>query len=386
MVGLLAVMVLALVAIPTSAQAAPVLTIKPLLWNVIGLDSNSPATGPDLFPVGARVCNTGDGVAPAVSAQLVWDTANTSINVDGLSTITSGDLAPGLCADQYFHVRVTKAVGVDPPAPVTNTVTVSNGSDDVPTNNDDSDAATIDHLPHTVGDTATTPESTPVDIDLTGNDNPGDGALTVTDRTSPANGSLTCTTTGCTYTPTDGYIGPDSFGYTVSDADGGTATGTVTITVTAAPVAPTTTTTSTTAAPTTTTTAAPTTTTPPTTAAPTTTTAAPTTTTTAAPTTTTSAVVAGAEVTTTTSPEVGGTGASNDDVPILSLSGGPGGDPTQNGQTTPTTASTSSDDSSRAVGGAPSLPVTGAQLLELTATALLLLALGWTLRIGFAQR
>src|SRR5687767_14370757 len=47
---------LALVAIPsTPAQAAPVLTITPLTWNVIGLDSNRPATGPDTFPVGARV-------------------------------------------------------------------------------------------------------------------------------------------------------------------------------------------------------------------------------------------------------------------------------------------------------------------------------------------
>ncbi|MEY2477878.1 MAG: hypothetical protein QOG87_3193 [Actinomycetota bacterium] len=708
--GLLTVLVLALVAIPTSAHAAPVLTIEPLSWNVIGLDSNSPETGPDLFPVGARVCNTGDAVAPAVSAQLVWDSANPYVNIDGLSTIASGDLAPGACADEYFHVRVVKdadafdttrgfhitagasgvsavstpadrelyvehiisqernsvlsttssaidqaatssapahatvfvghvydftvnaktatggyeqmetfatfpspmfrilgvdatydqptgatndsvyadacgwdneigptppagtylsckgpenytdgkaggnpisvtytvvatatgsgtlqsliydysgssfhynsdysdiiatglefdvvvapdvtvttshgtfteggpgsydidvtnaggfptsgpitvtdtlpdgvtytgasgpgwvcsavgqvvtcvhaaplapgasapihidvTVGIDPPEPLTNTVTVTNGSDDVATNNDDTDVAAVDHLPHLAGDSATTPESTPVTIDLIDNDNPGDGALTVTTHTDPAHGDVTCTSTGCTYTPTDGYVGPDSFDYTASDADGDTDTATVTVTVTPAPPAPTTTTTSTTAAPTTTTaapatttTAAPTTTT---TAAPTTTTAAPTTTTTAAPattttaapattttsapagpttttaapTTTTTVAVAGAGVTTTTAPpDVAGAETDDDDgPPILSLSGAPAGDPAPNGATTPTTVATSSDDSSRAIGGGPTLPVTGADALALTATALLLLSLGWTLRLGFVRR
>jgi hypothetical protein len=67
------------------------------------------------------VCNTGDAVAPAVSAQMVWDSANSYVNIDGLDTITSGDLAPGLCADEYFHVRVTKdarRLRHDPPLPL----------------------------------------------------------------------------------------------------------------------------------------------------------------------------------------------------------------------------------------------------------------------------
>ncbi|MDQ1372828.1 MAG: hypothetical protein QOJ09_166, partial [Actinomycetota bacterium] len=108
-VGTLAVLALALVAIPSApAQAAPALTITPLGWNIIGLDSNKPAVGPSLFPVGARVCNTGDAVAPTVSSQFVWDTANAFVNVEGLSTIASGDLAAGACTDAYFHIRVTK--------------------------------------------------------------------------------------------------------------------------------------------------------------------------------------------------------------------------------------------------------------------------------------
>ena len=41
-------------------NAAGALSITPITWNVIGLDSNDVTTGPNLFPVGVRVCNTGD--------------------------------------------------------------------------------------------------------------------------------------------------------------------------------------------------------------------------------------------------------------------------------------------------------------------------------------
>ena len=47
----------------SAATAAPVLEIRPISWNIIGLDSNSPASGPYRFPIGARVCNTGDAAS-----------------------------------------------------------------------------------------------------------------------------------------------------------------------------------------------------------------------------------------------------------------------------------------------------------------------------------
>ncbi|KAF0109496.1 MAG: hypothetical protein FD147_2230 [Chloroflexi bacterium] len=40
---------------PSNVFAAPSLTITPLTWNVIGLDSNNVNVGPNTFPVGARV-------------------------------------------------------------------------------------------------------------------------------------------------------------------------------------------------------------------------------------------------------------------------------------------------------------------------------------------
>jgi hypothetical protein len=56
--------------------------------------------------------------------------------------------------------------------------------------------------------------------------------LTVTAATQGAHGTTTFTATGVSYTPAANYFGPDSFTYTISDGNGGTATATVNMTVT----------------------------------------------------------------------------------------------------------------------------------------------------------
>ena len=74
-------------------------------------------------------------------------------------------------------------------------------------------------------------------IDVLANDTDGDNdTLTVTSVTQPTHGSATFTATGVTYTPQAGYSGPDSFTYTVSDGKGGTAIGTVNVTVNTPPI------------------------------------------------------------------------------------------------------------------------------------------------------
>ena len=76
-------------------------------------------------------------------------------------------------------------------------------------------------------------------------DNTGSGAdsdpagtndpLTISNHTDPANGTLVIGANGSfTYTPTSTFAGTDSFTYTISDGDGGFATATVIIHVTAA--------------------------------------------------------------------------------------------------------------------------------------------------------
>src|SRR5690349_15460531 len=77
------------------ALAAAALTITPITWNVIGLDSNKVTVGPNTYPVGARVCNTGDATATNVVATLNWDTTNTFIDLvaGSPSTLSVSSLA-----------------------------------------------------------------------------------------------------------------------------------------------------------------------------------------------------------------------------------------------------------------------------------------------------
>jgi len=83
-------------------------------------------------------------------------------------------------------------------------------------------------------DSATTIRNTTVNIPVLANDSDPDGdTLTITAVTQGANGTVTIINGGTrvTYRPKSGFIGTDSFTYTVSDGTGNTATATVTVTV-----------------------------------------------------------------------------------------------------------------------------------------------------------
>ncbi|MFZ2948210.1 MAG: retention module-containing protein, partial [Desulfuromonadaceae bacterium] len=78
-------------------------------------------------------------------------------------------------------------------------------------------------------DALVTAEDTPLTIAaaaLTGNDSDPDGdAFSITGFTQTANGSLALNSDGSfTYTPNANYNGPDSFTYTITDANGDTST------------------------------------------------------------------------------------------------------------------------------------------------------------------
>src|SRR4051812_9356888 len=87
-------------------QGAASLTITPITWNIVGLDSNKPTTGPKDFPVAVRVCNTGATAATNINTTFTWDSTNTYINLLGPSVLTDTALAVGNCADYYFRIEV----------------------------------------------------------------------------------------------------------------------------------------------------------------------------------------------------------------------------------------------------------------------------------------
>lgn len=100
---------------PSAALAASI-TATPLTWNIVGLDSNTPSTGPNRFPVGTRICNTGNASTGIVTATYLWDSVNAYIALrsGSLSTINVGPIAAGSCADAYFEVDVDKTSGLSP--------------------------------------------------------------------------------------------------------------------------------------------------------------------------------------------------------------------------------------------------------------------------------
>lgn len=104
-------------------QAAPVLTVTPITWDVLGLDSNKVMDGPDTYPVGARVCNVGDTMATNVQVTFVREgTVNPYLTLQGANMLTRNSLAAGStthalgntgptpenCADFYFNITITR--------------------------------------------------------------------------------------------------------------------------------------------------------------------------------------------------------------------------------------------------------------------------------------
>ncbi|HEY9080489.1 beta strand repeat-containing protein [Magnetovibrio sp.] len=90
-------------------------------------------------------------------------------------------------------------------------------------------------------DTSSTYLDIPVTIDVLANDTDADNdTLTVSGKTNGTNGTVSIAANGSsvTYTPTAGYVGQDTFTYTVTDPGGKTNTATVTVNVAAANVAP----------------------------------------------------------------------------------------------------------------------------------------------------
>jgi hypothetical protein len=117
----------------------------------------------------------------------------------------------------------------------TATLVVSDGSlTDFATTSIVASAVGVNHDPTLADDVAVTAVNTPVNVLVLSNDFDQDGqVVTVSGATTPSHGSVTCSTDGdCLYVPDLHYTGPDAFDYTASDGVGGSATASVSVTVT----------------------------------------------------------------------------------------------------------------------------------------------------------
>lgn len=93
--------------------------------------------------------------------------------------------------------------------------------------------------PVAVDDAGNTTVGTAIALDVLDNDSDPDGdAITIVGTTQPANGLVAFTGTTVTYAPAAGFVGTDSFTYTIDDGRGGSASATVRVTVGAAPNQP----------------------------------------------------------------------------------------------------------------------------------------------------
>ena len=129
-------------------------------------------------------------------------------------------------------VTFTPALNYNGPADISYTISDGNGGAD--TGNIDVTVRPVNDAPVAVDDTGTTPEGTPVIVDLRSNDTDVDdptSALVISSATSPNGGVVNNGDGTVTFTPAAGFTGDAVIDYTVRDPDGLTDDGQAVVTV-----------------------------------------------------------------------------------------------------------------------------------------------------------
>lgn len=153
-----------------------------------------------------------DADGNTISLVSVSNPAHGTVSVVTATAVATYTPNPAVCGNDTFTYTVTDGI-----AQVAATVTVL-----------------MNCPPTPAPDAVTTPENQSVSLTVLANDtDPDHDPLTVTGNDTPAHGTVSLAPDGTgTYTPTHDVCGTDSFGYTVSDGQGHTASTSVTITVT----------------------------------------------------------------------------------------------------------------------------------------------------------
>jgi hypothetical protein len=192
-------------------------------------------------PATATVTVTIENSAPMAELQTVTIDEDTAVAITLTATDADGDsltyavtVQPGNGTLSGTPPYLNYTPNADYNGPDAFSFTASDGAATSGAASVDIAVKPINDAPQANDDEATTNEDTPVVIEnLLANDNDADNdALTITDYAPPANGALEQLEDGSfRYTPNLNYFGDDSFNYTISDGNEGTAAATVRVTV-----------------------------------------------------------------------------------------------------------------------------------------------------------
>ncbi len=175
-----------------------------------------------------------------------WNSLSSGIQADGIDALTTADTSSGSVAIGLLSLDVLTSLKAWQASPATNRgwAFLSTGTDGIDFNSSEGTirpklivnylpAQTANRPPVANNDSAASNEDTPVIVSVLTNDSdPDNDSLTVTSVGAASHGVPVMNANGTvTFTPAANYFGSDSFAYTISDGKGGTASGTVNVTV-----------------------------------------------------------------------------------------------------------------------------------------------------------
>ncbi|MEO7733064.1 MAG: Ig-like domain-containing protein, partial [Kofleriaceae bacterium] len=176
----------------------------------------------------------GDALAVVEDGSGTVDVALNDADLDGDALAIASITAPAHGTASFSGTTISYAPAANYNGVDALQYTISDGAGGTATATLAITISAVNDAPVAVANTAFVTEDYPATIDVVANDSdPDDDALAITSVTQGAHGTVTISDAHhVSYAPALNYNGGDTFSYTISDGNGGTATASVAITVT----------------------------------------------------------------------------------------------------------------------------------------------------------